>query len=94
LRLQQQFQEVEGTTNLLGDEVTISQVTLTGDQLQFAVTQGDQLRLNFEGRVQGDVMRGRVQVQGGSASGAHDWSAQRVSTSAPGHDGAGTIGTT
>jgi SAM-dependent methyltransferase len=82
LRLQQQFQEVGGTVNLTGDEVTISQATLTGDQLQFTAVQGDQVRMDFEGRVNGDIIRGRVEVRGGTSAGGYDWSAQRVSTSA------------
>jgi hypothetical protein len=82
IRLQQRFQEVNGAVSQAGAEVTINQASLTGDQLRFTVARGDQGEMHFEGRVNGDAIHGRVEVRGGPAAGHHDWSAQRVSTSA------------
>jgi SAM-dependent methyltransferase len=82
LRLQQQFQEVRGAVTVAGAEVPIGKATLTGDQLRFTVTQGDGVQMRFEGRADGDALRGRVEVRGGAAPGHYDWSAQRVSTGA------------
>ena len=82
LRLQQQFQEVNGAASQAGDEMAISHASLTGDQLRFTVARGDQGQMYFEGRVNGDAIHGRVEVRGGPSAGHYDWSAQRVSTSA------------
>jgi SAM-dependent methyltransferase len=82
LRLQQQFQTVRGAAHFASDEVAISDVTLTGDRLRFTIARGNQVRMDFEGRVEGDAMRGRAEVRDGSSMQRHDWSAERVSTSA------------
>jgi hypothetical protein len=80
LNLQQQYQEVRGTAAAEGESVLLSNATLTGDRLGFTVTttiQGEEVKMAFDGRVSGDAMRGKVDVQGGSKPGQFTWSAQR-----------------
>jgi len=82
LRLQQQFQKVSGTLSRGGNEVAIDKATLSGDRLRFSVVQGEAVQMDFEGRINGDVLRGHVKVRGGPAAGRYNWAAQRISTSA------------
>ncbi len=80
LRLQQRYQEVRGTLNTEGEGSLITNATLTGDQLRFtAITgrQGEEVKLSFHGRVSGDAMHGRVEVEGGAMAGRYDWTSQR-----------------
>jgi hypothetical protein len=85
LRLQQQFQEVKGAARLGGDETVIQEASLTGAQLRFTVAtqvQGQQVTMQFDGRVNGEAIKGNVKVQGGPFAGAHAWTATRETTSA------------
>jgi SAM-dependent methyltransferase len=82
LRLRQHFQEVSGTLTLGGEELAISRATLNGDRLQLTVARPDRVRLTFDGRVEGNAIRGHVVVQGGPTAGRYPWSAQREATSA------------
>jgi SAM-dependent methyltransferase len=85
LRLQQQFQEVNGAARTGGDETLIQEATLTGTQLRFTVAtqvQGQQVTMRFNGRVNGNAIKGEVAVQGGPLAGTHTWTAKRESTSA------------
>lgn len=82
LRIQQHFQMVNGAVSVAGNEVAISDGRLTGDQLRFTVNQGAQGQMDFEGRVNGNNIQGRVEVRGGPAASQYEWSAQRVSMSA------------
>jgi SAM-dependent methyltransferase len=81
LRLQQRFQEVSGTISSEGGETPIADSRLTGDQLQFSAAtgggQGRRVQLAFNGRVSGNTVRGRVEVQGGASAGQYDWTAHR-----------------
>jgi SAM-dependent methyltransferase len=82
LNLQQQYQEVRGTVNADGEAILLSNATLAGDHLAFTVTtgiQGQDVKMVFDGRVSGNTMHGRVDVQGGSKPGQFAWSAQRES---------------
>jgi SAM-dependent methyltransferase len=81
LRLQQQFQEVHGTISADGQDIPLTNATLTGDHLRFTVTTGDQVKMSFDGRVKGQAMRGSVDVQGGATAGRYDWRSQREATS-------------
>jgi SAM-dependent methyltransferase len=84
LRLQQEFQEVRGTISADGQDIPLTNATLTGDRLRFTATTGDQVRMAFDGRVKGETMRGSVDVKGGATAGRHDWRSQREATSASG----------
>lgn len=77
LRLQQEYQEVRGTIYAEGEDIPITNVTLTGDHLRFTVTTRAQEKMSFDGRVNGNAMRGSVEVQGGATAGRHDWASER-----------------
>jgi SAM-dependent methyltransferase len=84
LRLQQEFQEVRGSISADGQDIPLTNATLTGDRLRFTATTGDQVRMAFDGRVKGETMRGSVDVKGGATAGRYDWRSQREATSASG----------
>jgi SAM-dependent methyltransferase len=80
LHIQQRFQEVRGTASTEGEANLITNATLTGNHLRFAVTtdiQGEKVKIAFDGRVSGDAIRGSLEVQGGVMTGRYDWTAQR-----------------
>jgi SAM-dependent methyltransferase len=77
LRLQQQFQEVRGTMGAQGHDIPLTHATLVGDRLRFTATTGDQVKMSFDGRVQGEAMRGSMDVQGGAMAGRYEWTSQR-----------------
>ena len=81
LRLEQRFQEVSGTISSDAGETPITDARLTGDQLQFSAAtggaQGRQVKLSFNGRVSGNTMQGRVEVQDGESAGQQHWTAHR-----------------
>jgi SAM-dependent methyltransferase len=82
LRLQQQYQEVRGTVRMAGRDIPITDATLTGDHLRFTVATDDQVKMSFDGRVDTNAMRGRVEVQGGAMAGRYDWTSQREAAGA------------
>jgi SAM-dependent methyltransferase len=85
IRLQQQFQEVTGAARAGGDETVVKEATLTGAQLRFTAAtqvQGQQVTMQFTGRVNGEAMKGDVEVQGGPLAGTHPWTAKRETTGA------------
>lgn len=85
LHLQQQFQEVSGTISARGEELPITNATLTGDRLRFSVTSTGQslpVKMSFDGRIADDIVHGSVEVQGGSVAGRHEWTATREAGSA------------
>jgi SAM-dependent methyltransferase len=85
LHLQQQFQEVSGTISARGEELPITNATLTGDRLRFSVTstgQSPPVKMSFDGRIADDIVHGSVEVQGGSVAGRHEWTATREAGSA------------
>jgi SAM-dependent methyltransferase len=80
LRIQQRYQEVRGTVSAEGEATLIGNAALRGDHLRFTVmtaTQGEEVKMSFDGRISGDAMRGSVDVQGGAMAGRYDWAAQR-----------------
>jgi hypothetical protein len=82
LQLEQQYQVVRGTVRAEGEDIPITNVTLTGDRLRFTVTTRAQERMSFDGRVNGNAMRGSVEVQGGAMAGRHDWTSEREAVGA------------
>jgi Methyltransferase domain len=82
LRLQQQYQEVRGTVGAGGNDIPITNASLTGDRLRFTAITGEQAKMSFDGRVDTNAMRGRVKVQGGTLAGQHNWTAQREAAGA------------
>ncbi|HSF34282.1 MAG TPA: methyltransferase domain-containing protein [Candidatus Tectomicrobia bacterium] len=82
LRLQQQFQEVRGSMRAEGNDIPISNATLTGDRLRFTVTTGEKAKMAFDGRVDTNAMSGRVEVQGRAMTDRYHWTAQRQAADA------------
>jgi SAM-dependent methyltransferase len=83
LRLQQRFQQINGALSTNGEEVPITNATLTGDQLRFSAASAApdrQVTMAFDGRVNGNTIQGRMQAQGGEAAGQHGWTAYRDAT--------------
>jgi SAM-dependent methyltransferase len=80
LRLQQHFQEVSGSVSAEGEEVSITNATLTGDQLRFTSVTGASGRpvtMAFDGHVNGNTIHGRVEMREGASTRRYDWTAQR-----------------
>lgn len=76
LELKQQFQVVSGSGRVNGKQLSLSDVTLRGDELSFTVDGAPEGRLRFRGRVNGDVMAGTVTTEGKPGD-ARPWSATR-----------------
>jgi SAM-dependent methyltransferase len=80
LRLVQQFQEIRGTVQVKREEVPIKAARLAGNQLSFTLGEdGDKEKvvMQFNGRIHGDEIAGRVEVQGGPFAGNYPWAAKR-----------------
>ena len=89
LRLQQRFQQVDGTLSADGEEVAIADATLTGDQLRFSAATaapGRQVTMAFDGRVDGSTMQGRMEARGGASAGQYHWTAHRDATGTSTHN--------
>jgi hypothetical protein len=82
LRFDQEFQRVRGET-LEGASSAIVFVKgekITGDSLQFTLErnlEGRAVRMHFKGSVQGNAMRGTLEIEGGSAKKSFKWKAKR-----------------
>ena len=80
LRLTQKFQEIRGTVLVNGREAPIAAARLVGDQLSFTMGEdGDKEKvvMSFNGRIHGEDIAGRVEVQGGPFAGNYAWAAKR-----------------
>lgn len=80
LRLKQQFQKFNGIVSTDGQETPVTNAKLVGDQLSFTITReigGQKVTMNFSGQVNGDTIRGSVDVQGGPFAGKRKWTAKR-----------------
>lgn len=82
LELRQQYQEVDGHGRFGGRHAQIWESRLSGDQLSFIMVDDrdreNEAALYFEGRVNGDVIEGRVRRGTGSAQTVHAWRAVRA----------------
>jgi hypothetical protein len=79
LRLNQQFQKVNGTLRTKGMEVSLANMELVGDHLRFTAIPKIRIRaapMQFEGRVHGDIITGHV-ARGAAARGRELWLARR-----------------
>jgi hypothetical protein len=68
LRFTQQYQQVKGEAIAEGKKYTIPNITLTGDRLTFSRTetvQGQQGVIQFNGRIEGDTLKGTAGVKWG-----------------------------
>ena len=79
LRLTQKFQKVTGDVEGNGQVASIRNVRLAGDRLRFTLQEGEKAKklMRFDGRVNGDTLRGHVVIQGGPSAGNYDWTAKR-----------------
>lgn len=82
LELRQQYQEVDGYGKFGGRHAQIWEPKLSGDQLSFVMVDDrdreNEAALYFEGRVNGDVIEGRVRRGTGNAQTVHAWRAVRA----------------
>lgn len=80
LHLDQKFQKVDGTLTAGGSNISVRNITINGDRLQFTTEEeiGDQkVRKLFEGLVNGNVIEGTAVIGAKMSSGKSDWKAQR-----------------
>lgn len=82
LELRQRYQEVDGHGKFGGRHAQIWESRLSGDQLSFVMVDDrdreNEAALYFEGRVNGDVIEGRVRRGTGNAQTVHAWRAVRT----------------
>jgi SAM-dependent methyltransferase len=82
LELRQKFQEVDGFARYDGRHAQVWEPRLSGDQLSFVIVDDrdreNEASLYFEGRVNGDVIEGRVRRGTGTAQTVHEWRAVRA----------------
>jgi SAM-dependent methyltransferase len=80
LRLTKTFQEIRGMVQVKGRETPIADDRLVGDQLSFALWEDmdkERILMQFKGQINGNVIAGNVEVQGGPLAGNHTWAAKR-----------------
>ena len=79
LDVDQQFQNANGIVTVGDDKIPIKDVNLKGDVLQFILEQKKKgkVTMQFEGRVNGNLIEGTVESEGGSSSGKSFWKATR-----------------
>lgn len=68
LQFTQQYQQVKGNVLADGKKFAIPTIALVGDRLTFSRTetiQGQKVTATFNGRVEGDTLKGIAEVQGG-----------------------------
>ena len=73
---------MRGTIGTEGHDIPITNATLVGDRLRFTVSTDEQGQMSFDGRVDTNLMHGRVEIQGGPLAGQSDWTAQREAAGA------------
>ena len=81
LFLNQEFQEVNGKVSFQGWEMRIRGQQLKGDHLSFRLrynSEGQNIIMQFNGRVSGDTIKGNVEIQGGLWPGTQGWVAKKV----------------
>ena len=81
LRLNQTFQDIDGTVGLGGERTSITDPRLTGDSLSFLSTaqwKGQQVTMRYSGRIMSDTIQGFVEIQEGPFAGRYNWTAKRA----------------
>jgi len=81
LFIDQEFQDVRGKVSLQGWQIRIREPRLKGDLLSFRVRyniEGENVAMQFKGRVNNDTIKGSVEIQGGPWSGTKEWTANRI----------------
>ena len=81
LKIEQQFQAVQGTVNFPGTEaMPITEASVTGKELLFTTTVGagdKKATVVYRGNVDGDQIKGTQKWTGGPNAGTHPWIAKR-----------------
>ncbi len=83
LRFNQQFQQVKGDAIADGKKYTIPNITLTGDRLTFSrseTIQGQQGTIQFNGRIEGNTLKGTAGIKWGVLTRNFPIVAQRSTT--------------
>jgi hypothetical protein len=81
LGLVQHFQEISGNVSMKGQEISIAEARLVGDQLSFTIrdhTDKQNALMRFNGRIRSDTIQGNVEVQGGPVTRSYRWTARRT----------------
>lgn len=81
LVLTQEFQELKGQAEIQGWQTRVREAALVGNRLRFRLRynfEGQNVAMRFQGHVEGDTIRGSVEVRGGPWDGRHEWSAKRM----------------
>jgi len=81
LRLKQRYQKVSGALVLGRREIPLEEVQLSGSRLRFTARGrllGEAVVLRFQGSVEGESLRGTVEVEGGPQAGTYELTAQRA----------------
>src|SRR4030043_2169014 len=76
----QTFQEIDGTMSVKGKRMPVSDASLGGESLSFSSTvgmKGQEVIMRYHGRINGDSIQGRVDIQEGPFAGNYDWTAAR-----------------
>ena len=80
LRLQQQFQKVRGTLQAESHEVSLKNLEVKGEWLQFSAegeVKGQTQTFHFMGRVRDHLLEGTLEESAGGAPLKHNWIARR-----------------
>ncbi len=80
LELDQRYQEVAGLTTMNNSTITIREVTLEGDRIQFRLERNNQGEVGtafFDGKVSNNTMSGIVRLGTDSTEATHEWKAIR-----------------
>ena len=80
LRLSQRYQEIDGFVRSKEKEIPVSD-RLVGDRINFTVKDeidGKAAVMRFAGQVNGNIIQGAGEIQGGPFAGQHSWSARRA----------------
>ncbi|MBC8123902.1 MAG: methyltransferase domain-containing protein [Gemmatimonadaceae bacterium] len=85
LTFRQEFQKVSGTVLVNGQNFPLAGVRLVGDRLNFTLMQDSrpETAMQFAGHIDGDTIKGSVNIRGGPSAGAQDWLVRRDTQNTP-----------
>lgn len=76
----QKFQETSGGATVAGSRIPVNKASISGDRIRFSLERcedGRKMPMVFEGRVDGDIIRGKAYPGGKSVGAAIPWEAAR-----------------
>jgi SAM-dependent methyltransferase len=77
----QRFQRAQGAVRGTSGEFPMTDVVLEGTDFAFTISMvkaGVPITMRYSGEVEGDEIRGRVEIDGGPLAGSHHWCATRL----------------